>query len=104
MKWYQVTATALLLYGVALIVLSAATSVPLPPPRKCVSAEDQERLRTLALQGIDEAFKNHTVHLFDIWISDPSDQPKRASKGMQDSIDAYLRARSDSLKWSPPNC
>lgn len=70
----------------------------------CVSAEHSEAIRKLTLEGIDEAFKAHVRLLFDVWMKDHSQQPKRAQVGIANGISAYIRAQADALKWSPPVC
>jgi hypothetical protein len=42
--------------------------------------------------------------VFEIWMKDTADQPRRAKVGMHEGIDAYVRSRADALKWNPPRC
>jgi hypothetical protein len=70
----------------------------------CVDGEERERIRELSLEGIDLALKNHVAKLFDIWMKDDREQPRRAVTGMQAGISAHLRARANALKWDPPRC
>jgi len=75
----------------------------LEPP--CVnSTDDREHIRAIALQAFDEALKEHTKGLFDIWLKDVSEQPKRAQAGWRNSLSAYNRAQRDALKWDPQLC
>lgn len=70
----------------------------------CLGAEEREYLRDLTLKGIDEAYQDHIIHLFEIWMKDHHEQPKRAINGTQIAISAHVRARNNALNWSPPEC
>jgi len=70
----------------------------------CMDAEMRDRIRKLALEGHDEAFKNHAGHLFSVYLRNPDDIPNRAQVGTQNSIRAYVRVRELALKWNPPPC
>jgi hypothetical protein len=91
--------TALL--ATATMVLALATG---EPPEPCMDDESRERVRNLILDGIDTALKNQVQKVFEIWMKDPADQPRRAKIGMHEGIDAYVRSRAQALKWSPPAC
>lgn len=71
---------------------------------QCQNDWEREHLRQLALDAIDDAFKKHVGQLFEIWVKDPSDQPRRATGGMAINISAYKRARANTIKWDPPRC
>ena len=70
----------------------------------CVSDEDRVTIRRLAIDGIDAAFRKHVEGLFDVWMKDLSDQPRRARVGMQNGINAYARARAYVVAWTPEVC
>ena len=70
----------------------------------CMDSRTQEQVRTVVLEGIDQALLNQTVRVFDIWMKDPSEQPKRALTGMDVAISAYVRSRANASKWAPPLC
>jgi hypothetical protein len=70
----------------------------------CMEAADRDRILKISLDAIDQALKEHVMKLFEVWIKDRTDQPRRARAGMFDGVNAYLRARSDALKWAPPPC
>jgi len=70
----------------------------------CVPSGDLERVRTILLDAIDEGLKEQTVHLFQGWLKDPTDQPKRAIAGMRPAIIAYVNARAAALQWNPLLC
>ena len=55
-------------------------------------------------QAMNEAFKEHVKHTFDIWMKDPAEQPKRARSGVRQGLDAYMRARANVLSFNPPLC
>ena len=70
----------------------------------CVSDEDRVHIRAQVLGAVDDAFRDNLKHLFANWLKDASNQPNRASAGLQSSIVAYQRARADALKWTPISC
>jgi hypothetical protein len=88
---------------VALILFAAFPSKgagPLP----CMDTEMREQVRGLMLAGIDEALRRHTRRVFDVWMKDPADQPKRAVAGLNTAVSAYVRSRASAQRWSPPAC
>ena len=71
----------------------------------CVDPTERERIRDLALEGIDNGLRNAMSHLFDIWVKDPNtEQPKRGQVGTTNAINAHNRARKLALAWNPPDC
>jgi hypothetical protein len=91
-----------------ILILQEAQSEPKaqsePPKEQCVDWKVQEDIRAATLSGIDNGLKLQVQKLFEIWVKDPHDQPKRATAGMQASISAYLRARQNAEQWNPPIC
>jgi hypothetical protein len=77
---------------------------PQLPEVQCVSNELINHVRQQVLAALDQAVQQHVAHLFDIWIKDPSDQPKRAVEGMNVGLSAYVRARRNALSWDPIHC
>jgi hypothetical protein len=74
-------------------------------PFDCVDVTERERVRELALKGVDDGFVNAMEHLFDIWVKDPNtEQPKRAQVGTGNAVNAHIRARVLILGWAPPTC
>ena len=74
-------------------------------PYDCTDPIERERIRELALQGIDDGFKQAMAHLFEVWQKDPNtEQPKRAQVGTTNAVNAHIRARSLTLAWQPPTC
>jgi hypothetical protein len=71
----------------------------------CTDPTERERIREIALKGIDDGLQNAISHLFDVWQKDPTtSQPQRAQVGTTNAINAHIRARQHTLAWSPPIC
>jgi hypothetical protein len=71
----------------------------------CVDPTERERIRDIALKGIDDGLQNAMTHLFDVWVKDPDrEQPARAQVGTTNAINAHNRARKYAVAWSPPTC
>ena len=75
-----------------------------PVLEPCVDAEEREHIRKLTLDSIDEALKIYVRHLFDIWMVDTHEQPRRATVGFHLAVAAHMRSRANALKWDPPVC
>ena len=74
-------------------------------PYDCTDPTERERVREIALRGIDRGLEDAMAHLFDIWVKDPNrEQPARAQVGTTNAINAHIRARQLALSWNPPNC
>jgi hypothetical protein len=70
----------------------------------CMDPTERERIRDLVLRGIDDGLKEQIQHLFETWMKDISDQPRRAMVGTNNAINAHIRARKQSVEWDPPVC
>jgi hypothetical protein len=70
----------------------------------CMDPIERENVRGIMLNAIDEGLKQQTIHLFETWMKDSSDQPRRAAVGANNAINAHIRARASALKWDPPVC
>jgi hypothetical protein len=70
----------------------------------CMDPTEREHLRSLTLHGIDDGFHDQIKHLFETWMKDTSDQPKRAMVGTNNAVNAHVRARANALAWDPPVC
>src|SRR4029434_6065829 len=92
---------AVLLVG---LILFAAFPSKGAEPAACMGTEMREQVRALMVAGIDEGLKRHTTRVFDIWMKDPADQPKRAVAGLNTAVSAYVRSRASAQRWSPPAC
>jgi hypothetical protein len=77
---------------------SASPDVP------CMDEQTREKIRALMLAGTEDAFKDHTKHMFEIWMKDQSDQPARAITGMKVAIHAFVNTRNAALRFNPPVC
>jgi hypothetical protein len=89
---------------VVILLLLFLPDASAPAPAQCVDDRMREEIRTLTLEAIDIGLKEHVSHLFEVWVRDSAEQPKRAMVGMQNGISAYLRARQNALLWNPPTC
>ena len=74
-------------------------------PFDCMDSTERERVRDIALHGIDQGLEEATRHLYSVWQKDPNtEQPKRARVGIVNAINAHARARKFALDWTPPSC
>ena len=74
-------------------------------PFDCMDPTERERVRDIALHGIDKGLEEATQHLYSVWQKDPNtEQPKRARVGIVNAINAHARARKFALDWTPPTC
>jgi hypothetical protein len=84
-----------------LALLEAESKVPFD----CVDPTERERVRDIALKGIDDGLQQAMSHLFEVWQKDPNtEQPRRAQVGTTNAINAHNRARKLALAWDPPSC
>jgi hypothetical protein len=70
----------------------------------CMDTETREEARALMLAGIDQALREHAVKMFNVWMKDPANQPKRANAGMRSALVAYAGARAAAQRFNPPAC
>jgi hypothetical protein len=70
----------------------------------CADPMTREKIRDLMSEALDEAFKNHVEHMFEVWMKDERGQPDRARTGTQNGINSYIRASKAVSDWSPPPC
>jgi 2-phospho-L-lactate guanylyltransferase (CobY/MobA/RfbA family) len=102
-RW-QSLLLALVGLAVAGAIIFAAFRSKGAEPAPCIDAEMREQVRGLMLAGIDEALRRHTRRVFDVWMKDPADQPKRAVAGLNTAVSAYVRSRASAQRWNPPAC
>ena len=50
---------------------------------------DDEYIRQLLLYAADEALRDRINGLFEVWMRDPTDQPRRALVGAHQAVNAY---------------
>jgi hypothetical protein len=74
------------------------------PPPACLDEASREKVRAIMLEAIDEALKQHTMHMYEVWMKDPREQPSRAITGMRAGITAYANSRAAALRFNPPAC
>lgn len=73
-------------------------------PEPCMDQASREKVRALMLDAIDDALRDHTKHMYEVWMKDPYSQPSRAITGMRAGIMAYVNSRNAALKFNPPLC
>jgi hypothetical protein len=70
----------------------------------CMDPTERERIRDLVLKGIDDGLRGQIQLLFEVWVKDLSDQPRRAMVGTNNAVNAHVRARKQAIEWDPPSC
>ena len=108
-SWFKDNQTLVAIVVAAMAVVSCSiiyerSTEAQPAKPTCVSDEDRVHIRAQVLGAVDDAFRDNLKHLFTSWLKDASNQPNRASAGVQSSIVAYQRARADALRWMPESC
>jgi len=73
-------------------------------PVICTDAATKEKIKELMLEALDQALKNHIVHMFEVWMKDDRGQPERAKNGTINGINAYVKAGQGVAAWTPPEC
>ena len=74
------------------------------PAELCMDEPTRERLRAIMFEALDEALKDHIVHLFEVWMKDDRGQPDRARVGVKQGIRAHQSARRSAEAWMPQPC
>jgi hypothetical protein len=69
-----------------------------------MTSDSKEKIRGLMLAAIDDAFKSHVEHTYEIWMKDDTGQPGRAAHGVRNGLIAYLRASQAAREWNPRMC
>jgi hypothetical protein len=105
----RVRAGYLAVFGFMFVVMSmltmALSSRSRPEVVLCMDEEAREQVRSIMAAGIDQALKNQTTRLFESWMKDAHEQPKRARVGMNNAVKAYIDSRAEILSnWNPPRC
>jgi len=70
----------------------------------CADAATREKVRGIMMDALDDALKNHIVHMFEVWMRDDRGQPERARTGVVNGISAYIKAGKSVQVWAPPDC
>jgi hypothetical protein len=84
-------------------MLASAESQPVESPT-CMDEVTREQIRTVMVEALDDALKEHIKHVFEVWLRDERGQPARARTGVAQGIKAYLGARKGAMEWAPPVC
>jgi hypothetical protein len=75
------------------------------PPITCIAPDLRDRVRALAIEGLDNAFRSKVEHQFEIWTKTGDDMaPQRAAIGTRIAIRAYARSIRFMQQWNPPDC
>jgi hypothetical protein len=70
----------------------------------CTDEVTREKIRTIMIEALDEALKQHIIRTFDVWMRDERGQPERARTGVSHGINAYNQATKSVMTWAPPDC
>jgi hypothetical protein len=70
----------------------------------CTDEVTREKIRSIMLDALDEALKQHIMRTFDVWMRDERGQPERAKTGVINGINAYMKAAKSVIAWAPPDC
>jgi hypothetical protein len=98
---WKVAATGSLTIALVLVTLNAAQ----PPLPYCVADQQQEdHIHQMMSESLDQAFREHINHLWDIWVKDQAEEPTRAVNGARIGINAYVRAQRNLKSWKAPRC
>ena len=73
-----------LAFSLALITPVNAQQEPFSEQKR-----DDEYIRQLLLSAADEALRDRINGLFEVWMRDPTDQPRRALVGAHNAVNAY---------------
>ena len=102
-RWTWAALLAIVLATIAMLIL-ARIDANSQGSTVCVSEEERDRIKKLSLEAIDNSFRDHIEHLFEIWVRDSASQPARAKVGAKNGISAHIRARRDAENWLPLIC
>ena len=70
----------------------------------CLGPLTRDRLKAMAVEVLDDAFKSHMMDLFKTMMRDPTDQPRRLQDGTNKAIFAYLGVKDLLAAFNPPAC
>jgi hypothetical protein len=105
-EWLWAIISLLIAIVLSYILLSIARDEALSKVEVgCIDSVQRENIRAIMLKAADRGLEEQVVHLFEIWVRDPSvEQPKRAQVGANNAVNAHIRARKAAMAWSPPEC
>lgn|SRR5262245_42260879 len=70
----------------------------------CGDDKLRDQVKTLMLEALNEALRNHIENAFAVWMKDDREQPGRAARGVNQGVAAYLRSRRQIEQWTLPSC
>lgn len=70
----------------------------------CATAEEEAKIKALVQEGLENALEDRAYHLFNVWMQDGTDQPKRAQVGLSKAISAYLQSNKGAGLWHTSRC
>jgi hypothetical protein len=97
----RITATAVLLAVV--LMLMAANELPSPLPPHYVAGKYESDLLKLERAAIDDAFRAKITQLWTVWMSDDKGQPARAVNGATQARKAYTASMQEIDKREEAN-
>ena len=85
----------------AMLVLLTAVM----PVAYCLQDQAQEdKLRAMMTESVEQAFKEHIAHLFDVWMKQQAETPDQFAHGGHLAVEGYLRAINGVQRWKPKRC
>jgi lauroyl/myristoyl acyltransferase len=70
----------------------------------CATEEEQVKIKALVQEGLENALVDRSYHLFNVWMQDGTDQPRRAQVGLSKAITAYLQSNKGAGLWHTARC
>lgn len=93
--------------GVAAYVVSVvrqAEPATHPPEITCLELQQSDKLKALGFEALDNAFRTHLEHLFEIAMKDATDQPRRMRVGTQNAIHGWVTSYNFIVQYHRPEC
>ena len=99
--WARAAVVAIIatLIAVALLVLVSDPSSEAPSE----DAKFDAHIIQLDREAIDQAYRDQIMHLFQVWMKDEHDQPRRAIVGARQARRAYIGAMTEIDKRAEVN-
>lgn len=103
---YEVIVNKIIAVLVVMLLIGAAwlDAAPPKPTLDCIPADVREKVRALSKRAIDDAFQDQVKNVFEVWMRDPTGQPDRARKGLNNAIKAYVESVADAEAWTAKEC
>jgi hypothetical protein len=101
--------------ALVLALVTCSQSQPPPPTFELAAADSiifvcvadpelTDKIRRILHEGLDEALKDAVTRTFEVWMKDPTDQPRRAAQGVRNAVSAYIQSRDKLDLWQPQPC